>query len=177
MAPAHPCSSFYSLKILAKNHFPIQQFSIHLEVWAVHTPSVDSKCLSLSRFQAIKNSKEAETSFRAVSVVSVQEQHKWGVDPISYMHSSRGGVICKQLFLIYSLTADFCHVCGGGWRTWTNVLRQCLVEQDSWDTSPLGSLCRKPLLSRANISHFGSDSNLVCRDSAQRKPFNGSWPF
>lgn len=177
MSPVYLCSSFYLLKISAKSRFPIQQDPIHLEVWAVHTPSVYSKCLSLSRFQAIKNSKDVETAFRAGSVVSVQEQHKWGVDPISYMHSCSGGVICKQLSQIYSLTADFCHVCGGSQRTWKNVLHQCLVEQDNWDTSPLGSLCRKPLLSRANISHFASDSNLICRRSAQKKPFNSSWPF
>lgn len=177
MSPAYPCSSFYLLKILARIRFPIQQVSIHLEVWAVRTPSADSKCLSLSGFQAIKDSKDVETTFRAGSVVSVQVQHKWGVDPTSYMHSCSGGVICKRLSQTYSLTADFCHVCGGGQRTWTNVLQQCLVEQDNWDTSPLGSLCRKPLLSRANSSHFASDSNLICRHSAQKKPFNSSWPF
>lgn len=114
MAPAYPRSSFYLLKILAKSCFPIQQVSIHPDVWAVRTPSVDSKCLNLSRFQAIKDSKEVETTFRAGSVLSIQEQHKWGVDLISYIHSCRDGVICKQLVQIYSLTAVFCHVCGGG---------------------------------------------------------------
>lgn len=110
MAQIYPSSSLYLLKILAKSCFPRKSPSIWRPGLSIHLVST----ASASVFQGFRP-QGPETTFRAGSVVSVQEQHKSGVDQISHKHPCCDVVICKQAIQLYLLTAVFfCHVCEGG---------------------------------------------------------------
>ena len=55
--PSLPKQFLLFTKDIGKEPLP-QQVSIHLEAWAARTPGVDSKRLSLSRFQATRSAKK-----------------------------------------------------------------------------------------------------------------------